>query len=481
MNAAARGGRRMADRSARRRPDLSALTALALVVAAGLALGLTRGERPAEMAGGTDGALVDRTQLSCPTSGLEELSGGGVRTTDLAGLLAVDEDGDTLGDAGVLTSGLVGEEPTPLDLSRGELADLDDPADGPLLDAGGERAAGLFGFRIDRSVASSAVGACVAPRASWWFTGVGADLDHSSELVLTNLDPGPAVVDLRVFGTDGPVDTVGTRGLTVAPGETVTVSLADVAPQSPELMVNVQASRGRVAVAASDRFAVGPRAPVGTAWVSDASRPSRVVRLAGISAAATTKTLVVGNPSDSEALVGIEVAGKSGSFVPTDLDGVSVAPGAVETIDLADVLPEREAVAVRLRAQVPVVGSLRTATREDVAYADPTSPLTGPAVAPVLARARTTFQLTAGPTDAVAAVESFDDAGESTGTEQIEIPATATAPWRPPRDSAYAVVRVEQGDVFGAAVFDQDAGLSTVPLVSPPIRVRLPEVVPGPR
>ncbi len=104
------------------------------------------------MAGGTDGALVDRTQLSCPTSGLEELSGAGVRTTDLAGLLAVDEDGDTLGDAGALTSGLVGEQPTPLDLSRGELAALDDPADGPLLDAGGERAAGLFGFRIDRCV-----------------------------------------------------------------------------------------------------------------------------------------------------------------------------------------------------------------------------------------------------------------------------------------------------------------------------------------
>ncbi len=484
MSPGARGGRRVANRPASPRPvgrRRTGLTALALVVVAALAIGLTRGERPDAVGGGTAGALVDRTQLSCPTSELDELTAPGVRDNAFAGLLADDDAGDPLGVSGDLVSGLGGESGQEIELARGELAPLDDPADGPFLDGRGERAAGLFGFRTDRGAAASAVGACVAPRASWWFTGVGADLDHSSTLVLTNLDPGPAVVDLRIFGADGQVDTVGTRGITVAPGENVTVSLADVAPQSPELMVNVQASRGRVAVAASDRFAVGPRAPVGYAWVGGAVRPSRTVRLAGVAAAATTKTLVVGNPSDSEALVEIEVAGSSGSFVPTDLDDLSVAPGTVTTVDLVDVLPKREAVAIRLRAQVPVVGSLRTATRGDVAYADPVTPLTGPGVAPVLAGARTTVQLTAGATAAVASVEAFDDAGRSTGSDEVELPAAATTTWRPPRRSAYVVVRAAEGNVFGAAVYDEGGGLSTVPLRSLPIRVRLPDVVPGPR
>lgn len=487
MNAASpgkRAGRRVAERPTREPRDRGAVVPVVLLLVAAAAIVLTRGTQPADVAGGTDGALVDRTQLACPTSDLPDLSAAGVRATAQAGLLATDEQGDELGDTGELGSALPGDDPSSLDLGRGELTDLDDPADGPYLDASGDLAAGLFGFRTDRrsgATAASAVGACVAPRASWWFTGAGADLDHSSELVLTNLDPGPAVVDLNVYGPDGEVDTIGTRGITVAPGGTTTLSLADVAPQSPELMVNVEASRGRVAVAASDRYAVRPAAPVGFSWLGDATAPSRRVRLAGVPSAAASSTLVVGNPGDSEALVQVEVAGRNGSFTPTELEDLSVAPGSVETLDLTDVLPEKEAVALRVRAQVPVLASLRAATRNDVTYADVATPLTGPAVAPVLTGARTTLQLTAGAEPATAAVEGFDDAGKSTGSDELSIDATATTTWRPARGTAYVEVRPTGGAVFGAAVYDQGAGLASSTLETVPIRVRLPEVVPGPR
>jgi hypothetical protein len=479
-----RAGRRVAERPERTPRDLGALTPVALLLVAALALALTRGSEPEDVSGGTDGALVDRAQLACPTSDLPDLAGAGVRATASAGLLATDAEGRDLGAAGDLGSGLPGDEPSPLDIGRGELAPLDDAADGPYLDAGGELAAGLFGFRTDRragATAASAVGACVAPRASWWFTGVGADLDHASELVLTNLDPGPAVVDVDVYGPDGEVDTIGTRGITVAPGETTTIRLSDVAPQSPELMVNVEASRGRVAVAASDRYAVRPSAPVGFAWVGDATAPSRRVRLAGVPVGATSSTLVVGNPGDSEALVSVEVAGRSGSFTPTDLEDLSVAPGAVETLDLTEVLPDKEAVALRVRSQEPVLASLRAATRNDVTYADVATPLTGPAVAPVLTGARTTLQLTAGAEPGQVAVEGFDQDGASTGSDEVALDATATATWRPARGTAYVVVTPTEGAVFGAVVHDQGAGLSTSTLEAVPIRVRLPEVVPAPR
>ena len=485
MSTPSRGGRRIADRrtprTPRSRPDRSVTTAVVLLVVAAASVALTRGEQPAVVVGGTEGALVDRTQLSCPATSLPDMTGRGVRTQAFAGLVADDEAGEALGDGGTVGAGPTGGEPTDLELARGEQVPVDDAVDGPFLDAAGERAAGLFGFRTDASGTAAAVGACVAPRSSWWFSGLGADLDHSSQLVLSNVDPGPAVVDVTVFGPDGEIDTVGTRGITVAAGETTTISLADVAPQTRELMVSVQASRGRIAVAASDRYAAGAAAPVGFEWVGGAPLPTRTVRLAGVPAAAATKTLLVGNPSDSEALLEVEVAGSGGSFVPTDLDQVSVAPGTVETVDLSDVLPRREAVAVRVRAQVPVVASLRAASRPDLTYADMTAPLVGPAAAPVLGRGRATVQLTAGDVASVARVEGFDADGRSTGDDEVDVAATATAAWRPARGTDYVVVRPVEGTVFGAVVYDDAPGLATAPLRSLPIRVRLPEVVPGPR
>lgn len=460
--------------------DRGATTAAVLVLVAALAVALTRGEQPADVTGGSEGALVDRTQLSCPSTSLADMSGAGVQARSVAGAVPADDGGEPLGGSGRVDSAVVGGDPADLGLERGRLTPLDSDGDSRFVDAEGELAAGLFGFRTDESGTAAAVGSCTAPRSSWWFTGLGADLDHGSQLVLANLDPGPAVVDLRVLGPDGEIDTIGTRGVTVAPGETTTFSLADVAPQTAELVVNVQASRGRVAVAASDRFARGPAAPVGFAWVGDAERPSRTVRLAGVPATATTKTLVVGNPSDSEALVEVEVAGAGGAFVPTELEEVSVSPGTVETVELAEVLPSREAVAVRVRSQVPVTATLRAASRSDVTYADVATPLPGQATAPVPARGRTTLQLTAGATDAVARVEGFDEDGRSTGDARLELAPTATDTWRPARGTAYVVVAPVQGAVYGAAVYDGPTGLASLPLRSVPIRVRLPQVAPGP-
>jgi hypothetical protein len=178
--------------------------------------------------------------------------------------------------------------------------------------------------------------------------------------------------------------------------------------------------------------------------------------------------------------VEVEVAGRDGSFVPTELEGVSVSPGTVETVDLADALPRREALAVRVRAQVPVTAALRATSRSDVTYANVATPLVGQAAAPVPGRGRTTIQLSAGAMDAVARVEGFRADGDSTGSEQVEVAATSTATWRPARETAYVLVTPVDGAVFGAAVYDGDAGLSSLPLRSLPIRVRLPEVVPGP-
>ena len=104
--------------------------------------------------------------------------------------------------------------------------------EGPYVDAEGEAAAGLFGFRTDTSSGAGAVSACVAPRNSWWFTGLGADLDHSSQLVLTNLDPGPAVVP-------GPA-------LRAPPGRGISSLRVIAEPRSPATFVQLTTVSGEV-------------------------------------------------------------------------------------------------------------------------------------------------------------------------------------------------------------------------------------------
>ena len=300
-----------------------------------------------------------------PTS-LPDMSGAGAARPALAGLV-----GPTTRPASrSATRGSIGPAPTrrppkDLDVRRGELVPVGSPPPAPTSTrpASGPPAFSGSHRRLGRR---AAVGACAAPRSSWWFTGLGADLDHSSQLVLTNLDPGPSVVDVNVFGPDGEIDTVGTRGITVRPGEATTFSLADVAPQTTELVVNVQASRGRIAVAASDRYAAGAGGPGRFEWVG--GPPCRPAR----SALPACPRQLPPRRSSWEP-VGLRGAARGrggsargGSFVPTELEEISVAPGTSRPSTCLTCCRRREAVAVRVRAQVPVVASLRAASRPDL-------------------------------------------------------------------------------------------------------------------
>src|SRR5205085_6461861 len=99
---------------------------------------------------------------------------------------------------------------------------------------------------------------CPEPHANWWFAGAGsAAVTHDTVLTVTNPRPGAAVIDVDVFGTDGPVDAPGLHGITVAGRGTRVIDLARTAPTVGNVAVSVTASRGLVAVTAADRFAPG--------------------------------------------------------------------------------------------------------------------------------------------------------------------------------------------------------------------------------
>lgn len=457
----------------------SALAALVVVAVAAVAVLAPRtpdvpasgaailAEVPAGSA--SSGEVVTRTILRCPHYD----SARGVVSTVHVGLAETEEQ---LGGGSVRRGG-EGEDLRTVDVSRGDLVGL--PADGgPTVVGNGGSAAAMFGFRSDRRASGVlAVAPCVAPRAQWWFTGAGAGLDHSSTLLLTNVDPGPAVVDLRVLGPAGEVRTVGTSGITIAPESEKRIDLVDIAPETDELALQVHASRGRVAASVVDSLRPSASALPGQEWVSGTDRPRRTVRLAGLPARAGAAKLLVANPSGLEAVVDVRVAGRSGTFTPAGLDPVTVPPGGLEQVNLDGSLPPGEPVSLVLRSRVPVVASVRYGSGADHAYGSPVVPLTGPAAALVVTGADGSVQLTAGGTAATADVAAFDDRGRLVGSTTLSIPAAATRAWSPPKSAAYLTVTPRRGLVSGAVTYT-GAGVADVPLTTLPIRVDRPLVRP---
>jgi hypothetical protein len=457
------------------RPAVAPLVLLLLAAAAVLLL-RPPGDRPtpAGAPATAAGALVSRTALACPAGTPARGVIGAVRLGLAPGL-----DGAAAG--GRVSRGPVAGAGTVARLTRGRLVGAAGGPDPVQVRADGAAAAGLFGFRTDRRSGGglAAVG-CERPRARWWFTGAGAGLDHTSTLELVNLDPGPAVVDVRVLGPDGEVDTVRSQGIVLRPHSSRRIALTDIASQTDDLALDVHASRGRVVAAVADSFSARAGRTPGLEWLPGTDRARREVDLAGLPAGASGRTLLVANPSDLEATVDVRVTGRSGSFAPTGLGTVTVAPGALERVDLDGVLPAREPVGLRLRSGSPVVATVRSVVGDDTSYAAPIVPLTGAAAAPVVAGAEVSVRLTSGAAATRSAVTAYDGRGRRLGRATVAVPATATRPWTASRGAAYVVVGpLDGGAVRGAVSYGGGAGTATVPLVDLPFREQRPSVRPG--
>lgn len=387
------------------------------------------------------------------------------------GSLRYGEPGDDLASA---------ERRTP---ARGELVRVapEGKASPPLaVKATGELAAGLFTSEVDTSRdGTTAATECPSPSSSWWFTGAGATLDHTSRLVISNLDPGPAVVDVRVLGPDGEIDTLGTRGITVRPESRTTIALTDVAPQGEELAVSVLASRGRVVAAMSDSYAPRLGANRGSEWIPAQASPARTLRLAGLPRKADGHALLVANPTEREALVDVEVSAQNGSFTPTRDGQVRVPPGSVVSTDLTGTL-DRGASALRLRSAVPVTATVRSLAGRDTSYAASVPLITGPAAAPVLADARTSVQLSSERQPASADVTAYDGDGTPVDSTTVQVASGATASWSPKAAQAdYLVVSPVRGRISGAVSFTGPGGVSQMSLQPLELRVEQPVVRPA--
>lgn len=166
-----------------------------------------------------------------------------------------------------------------------------------------------------------------------------------SEILLTNSDTGPAVVDLTLLGPDGEVTAVGARGIAIAPGVTRRVALSVLAPEGP-VGVAFTATPGRVTATVA---AVADR----PARTVTATRVATSQVIAGIGSDVTSPKLIVTNPGTDRVDVAVEALGESGTYVPVSAADLSVLAKSTVTVDLASDLGAEPA-ALRIRAASPV-------------------------------------------------------------------------------------------------------------------------------
>jgi hypothetical protein len=428
----------------------------------------------------TSGRLLQHALRGCvtgpdPSAGASTEPGPRARRGE-AQVLAGSAPLDGLPDAGQVRAGAPGSLERRADLGRGDLLVVQDPPPVWAVQADGGVAAGLFASALQSGRSGLTATACPRPRAHWWFTGAGASLDHSSTLTVANLDPAPAVVDVRVLGPDGPVETLGTRGVTVPPHGQVTVPMTDLAPQVEELAVEVDATRGRVVAAVADSFAAEAGNAPGVDALPGQDRASRVLLIPGLPSRTETQELVLANPGDREALARVTVSDPSGTFAPTEVGALRVPPGSVVTEDLSSVLG-RKAASVLVHADTPVTATVRSVVDQDSTYAGPTGRLSRPAVVALWPDAKATVQLTAASTDVAVTMVTYRKDGTEVSAEQVPVEAGTTLTWSPDK-GRYLLILPEEGRPLAAAVYRNDDGVSTAVLSGLTLRVTQPLVRP---
>ena len=458
-------GRRVADRPVGGGRSATAV-AVVLPIAFGVLawVGAGAGAAPGDASTpAVDLAAVDRVDLLCPpTPG----AGGTVR-------VARPDVGAEQAQESVLRAGSPGDLDVSFDVPLGASVGPDRGTGQLALRAEGGGAPGVFADALVTSATSGlAAASCPAPGTSWWFSGGGADADHRSALTLTNLDQGPAVVDIRLHGVDGPLPAESLRGVTLAPGDTRTWAWADVVPGQAHLTVEVRVVRGRVAATSREEGA-------GAEWPAAGAPPGARQQVPAVPAGPGRSVLTVTNPGQTPTRATVRVVTDTGAFVPLELGEVFVEPGAVASLDLTEALGA-DAAAVEVTADAEVVAGLRKTVRSarDVATVPATPPLTGTGAVGA-GPGRTVLHLSAGEDGAVAEVAAVGADGGTVAEERFSIRSSSLVTWVVPPEAAYVVVEPIRGAPYAAAARSgQDSGVAVVPVAPLPLDRIVPQVLP---
>ncbi|MGW9402525.1 DUF5719 family protein [Arthrobacter sp. NPDC055585] len=205
----------------------------------------------------------------------------------------------------------------------------------------------------DGDLAGLAAANCQTPSNDMWLLGARTTVGATAVLRLNNPSATPATVDLEIFGADGRIETGGSRGIVVAPGETRSIVLAGLASSEDSAAVRVRSSGGPVSAFIEQSILRGLTAGgVEIIEPTAAPAPRQVVTGVALQSPETTRklaeqsgyesvspVLTVAVPGTSDASVHLRVFGEKGEVEIPGGGVFSVPAGTVGEIPLAE-LPE---------------------------------------------------------------------------------------------------------------------------------------------
>jgi Family of unknown function (DUF5719) len=333
---------------------------------------------------------------------------------------------------------------------------------------------------------------CLPPGTLHWFSGLGATEEDGTELILTNPDDAQAQVDLRFYGPSGRLAAPGGAGVEIRAHESFSVLPGKFVQTNGPLSVAVQATEGRVTAVAKRRPTHQDK-PAGVDWQVPSAPPSPVVVLPGIPAGDGNRQLVVTNPGNSRAVVGVQVLGVQGPYEPSGAASVDVAPESTASVRLEGKAGlAGEAGSVKLTSNVPVTAAVISTSRRagdatDLAVQSAAVPLLGTGVSALATSNIFDSELIVSnfaDADAQLTFEVLNYDGVRLRADDIFLGPNSTATRRLNSDeSSYVVVKVPDGSsVVGGVVLTQPdrkvAGLATIPLGSPDAARRAPATRP---
>ncbi|MDR7086217.1 hypothetical protein J2X11_001056 [Aeromicrobium panaciterrae] len=438
------------------------------LVAAGLVIGAYFAPEQSDDPRPPAGVKVTQTTYGCPAGAGITVAAGQVSpgTTGTATVLPGKSTAKDLGGTRSWRTARVD--------GRGVLVEQQGRGSGP---------SGFFGSIAPKAGGSGlGVGSCSASVDAAWFLGLGSGVKHFSTVTLTNGTTAPAAVDLDLWGPDGKIDAVGAKGIVIKPHTTRRVQLEDLAAGEPELALRVLRRRGAVSAVVND-FSTAVFG--GTEPVTATSAPRRSQVVGGLVSGASGRTLALLNPGTATARVEVDVIGSKSTFKPEGLGAIKVKGESVRLVEVPSTAGGARQ-ALKVTSDVPVAATVRMAPNElDYAYAESVLPLSGPAIVPVsLGKGVSAPDLIVTAPRGTSSVQVFaydknmKQLGEFTmsiegeTTKHIDVAKKFTQ-----KGIAYLVVQ-SKGEVVGAATYRDGGLVSSLALLSAPIRVLAPQVRP---
>ncbi|MHA7306327.1 DUF5719 family protein [Arthrobacter sp. TMN-49] len=245
----------------------------------------------------------------------------------------------------------------------------------------------------DGDLAGLAAATCQSPANELWLSGASTSVGRTAVLMVANSSPSPATLSLDLFGSTGPINAPGAKGLVVGPGGVRSVVLSGLAPDQELLSVHLKSAGGAVSAVIQQSVLRG-LTPGGVDYLAPVQAPAPSATIAGVrvqapevaakisaqnSYADASTELAVTVPGVADSVVEVKAFGESGQ-VALPNGGVFTAPaGKVSSLSLAG-LPEGNyslsvSADASVTAAVRLVNSTKPGEAVDMAVAPSTERL----------------------------------------------------------------------------------------------------------